>query len=153
MRNKNTNVADTNDFWFHTFTYSTFHLFTNAHSPRGENVQYPRAPSSSVGPERKFSSACRWKLGLMRFNHVMKEDVQKRRNCTEKMWEARLWWYDHVIHREDRTDAAGTRRASAVLQAQGEVDGSDRGGHATRRRRPCTFSGETAGKRDVTADY
>ncbi|XP_056107178.1 uncharacterized protein LOC130085442 [Rhinichthys klamathensis goyatoka] len=48
----------------------------------------------------------RWSLGLTRFDRVMNEDVRRRMGVVpivQKMREARLCWYGHVIRSGDET--------------------------------------------------
>ncbi|XP_026042711.1 uncharacterized protein LOC113033277 [Astatotilapia calliptera] len=60
----------------------------------------------------------RWCLGLTRWDHVMNTDVRKRMGIapiTDKMQEARLRWYGHVV----RSDENSVVRTALRLSPQG----------------------------------
>lgn len=55
----------------------------------------------------------RWTLGLTRWDQVMNEDVRKTMGVTpitEKMREARLRWYGHVVRSEEESVAKRAMR-------------------------------------------
>jgi len=57
----------------------------------------------------------RWMLGLTRLDRVMNMDIRKRLGVapiTEKMREAWLQWYGHVVHSSDDSVAKAALRLS-----------------------------------------
>ncbi|KAK3509728.1 hypothetical protein QTP70_008469 [Hemibagrus guttatus] len=69
----------------------------------------------------------RWSLGLTRFNHVMNEDIRRRMGVAaiiDKMREARLHWFGHVIRSGDDTVAKTAYHLSPLgrRRALGKAD-------------------------------
>ena len=61
----------------------------------------------------------RWSLGVTRLDHVINEDVRKTLGVapiSEKMREARLRWYGHVV----RADAESVARRALALSPDGQ---------------------------------
>jgi Reverse transcriptase (RNA-dependent DNA polymerase)/Endonuclease/Exonuclease/phosphatase family len=60
----------------------------------------------------------RWSLGLTRWDHVMNEDIRKRLGVApiqDKMMEARLRWYGHVV----RSDESSVARTAMNINPEG----------------------------------
>lgn len=85
-----------------------------------------------------------WSLGLTRLDQVMNEDIRKvmgEAPITEKMREARLRWYGHVVRSDEDSVARTAMRLSpegsqSTRKAGEKMAGSNKGGHQGSQRRP-----------------